>query len=447
MSKNILLTEEQFHSFIKNVVMEGFSLDPYYYQDSKGNTVKRDRLMYRPNQNDQLKKTATNDKNFNKGLLTNEFRVNINGEMQRKLNNSITTINVKWGYDAYKGEILIMVKGNRNQPYYHRYLIPQKSEITRCTYNNENVIFRFSQPTNTSQNSYNKNGIIKIPVYNLLKMSVNSNRGNSYEKDDKLGVDTHGYMNTEFGNDIENKTFKLTKSGIKCTALYNADLEKSPQNSKGGYIFSPLKKSEKGKYNKSHGSTATNQNRAIEDEKTPNKNIIQDESLMVFFNKTAMLIANYIRQNNINTIICPPSSSPLNEDIINLIRKRLPNGNLLKTYTDLFVKTKNDNGKEIQIKKLTPSQRGEIIQKPEDFINFNFDKYNSKQIQNIVTNNNVLMFDDNISVGTTLDNMGLLLQKLKPSFIGAVVIANIPKRSDRNFGNTQTKQSLTHSNS
>lgn len=55
--RQIKITEQQ----LKNIIVgEGFSFEPYYVKNKDGNTVKRQKMVYRPNLNTQSKKDAIN---------------------------------------------------------------------------------------------------------------------------------------------------------------------------------------------------------------------------------------------------------------------------------------------------------------------------------------------------------------------------------------------------
>lgn len=170
----------------------------------------------------------------------------------------------------------------------------------------------------------------------------------------------------------------------------------------------------------------------------------------VFYNKIVTYLAWYINKNNISTIIVPQSSSSLTTDIINKTKQKIPNGKLINSYNDLIVKNPNTlkinidkakennlNNDEIQnlqyrvnlankkgtysIKTFSGKERNVL----ENMFTINT-KY-SKNVNKLLNNQNVLVFDDNYSTGVTLDETCLLIKQFNPNSLIAITIGEIRK--------------------
>lgn len=184
--------------------------------------------------------------------------------------------------------------------------------------------------------------------------------------------------------------------------------------------------------------------------------IVQDKSMQIFYNKIITYLAWYVIKNNINTIIVPQSSSSLTTDIINKTKLKIPNGNLIYSFNDLIVK--NYNGLKIDMNKAKENNlNNDEIQDLQYRVNlankkgmYNIKTFSGKErnvlnnlftinskyqnyITKVITNKNVLVFDDNYSTGVTLDETCLQLQQYNPKSIVAITIGEIrkPKQSVR----------------
>lgn len=165
--RQIKITEQQ----LKNIIVgEGFSFEPYYVKNKDGNTVKRQKMVYRPNLNTQSKKDAIND--FNQNNLTNSFSIKLTKEMLKYMQNNHVAYSTKnylivnWEYKQNNGELLFTIKIDGYKPFiYHRIYIPYNSQLKKFYYDNNSkqFIVRFIQPSNS--NSFNKDGVIKLSFY------------------------------------------------------------------------------------------------------------------------------------------------------------------------------------------------------------------------------------------------------------------------------------------
>lgn len=178
--------------------------------------------------------------------------------------------------------------------------------------------------------------------------------------------------------------------------------------------------------------------------------------MQIFYNKIITYLAWYVIKNNINTIIVPQSSSSLTTDIINKTKLKIPNGNLIYSFNDLIVK--NYNGLKIDMNKAKENNlNNDEIQDLQYRVNlankkgmYNIKTFSGKErnvlnnlftinskyqnyITKVITNKNVLVFDDNYSTGVTLDETCLQLQQYNPKSIVAITIGEIrkPKQSVR----------------
>lgn len=453
--KKIKITEKQF-----NELTEGFAFEPYYVKNSDGNTIKRQKMLYRPNFNTQSKKDAVKDFNANK--LTNSFSVKITKEFLKYIQNEhigYTTkdlLNVNWEYKQDKGELLFNIKINNYMPFvYQRIYIPYNSKLNKFYYdiNSKQFIVRFTQPSNDK--NYNKNGVIKLSLEDVFKKTLDNNQ--NIKNNDNRGIDAGGYADTRFFNDnqpnrtlndVKSNVVTLEKSQVKCINLFNFNLASTETNSVGDKAFKPMKHSLRNIDNAS-----INPHRTTEPSYKGQKGtepIIQDRSMEVFYNKIVTYLAWYINKNNISTIIVPQSSSSLTTDIINKTKQKIPNGKLINSYNDLIVKNPNTlkinidkakenniNNDEIQnlqyrvnlankkgtysIKTFSGKERNVL----ENMFTINT-KY-SKNVNKLLNNQNVLVFDDNYSTGVTLDETCLLIKQFNPNSLIAITIGEIRK--------------------
>lgn len=71
--RKIVITETQ----VKNVICnEGFAFEPYYLQNRNGETIKRQKMLYKPNFN--VKSARENERQFDLNNLTNVFTIKLN---------------------------------------------------------------------------------------------------------------------------------------------------------------------------------------------------------------------------------------------------------------------------------------------------------------------------------------------------------------------------------
>lgn len=457
--KKIIITESQM-----NYIVEGLSFEPYYLK-SGDKTYKRTKMTYDPNFNTQ--RVDDKENLFNKtAQINNNFKIKLTDEMINYLNkkNKITTdsvLNVNWGYDKEKGEINCVLSIDKYKPSaYKRFYIPYNSELKsfKYDYNRNMFVIRFKQtPTN---NGYNKDGIAEIPFVDMLaRKEVNG----VYVHDKQKAIDASGYADTQFFD--KNQTIRtldntksqivtLPKSRVKCINIFNFNLTSSETNSLGYKAFKPMKHSEKSiARNDVQNPHRTN----IPSEPGQKKDyIVQDRSMEVFYNKIVMFLSNYVNKNNITLFMSPQSSSSLNSDIINKTKQKLPNGNLIPYYNNLIIK----NTQNLTIDKEKAQQMGmddNYINNLEYRLNlakkkdsFNIKTFPERErersvltnpfiinpqyinnIQKIINNQNIILFDDNYSTGITLDEICLLIKQYNPKAITAITIGNIksPKGS------------------
>lgn len=461
--RQIKITEQQ----LKNIIVgEGFSFEPYYVKNKDGNTVKRQKMVYRPNLNTQSKKDAIND--FNQNNLTNSFSIKLTKEMLKYMQNNHVAYSTKnylivnWEYKQNNGELLFTIKIDGYKPFiYHRIYIPYNSQLKKFYYDNNSkqFIVRFIQPSNS--NSFNKDGVIKLSFEDVLNKKLDNNQMAILNKN--KGIDSSGYADTRFFNDnqnnktldnIKSNVVTLEKSQVKCINLFNFNLASTETNSVGDKAFKPMKHSVRKIDTHSANPHRTNEPSFIRQKGT--EPIVQDKSMQIFYNKIITYLAWYVIKNNINTIIVPQSSSSLTTDIINKTKLKIPNGNLIYSFNDLIVK--NYNGLKIDMNKAKENNlNNDEIQDLQYRVNlankkgmYNIKTFSGKErnvlnnlftinskyqnyITKVITNKNVLVFDDNYSTGVTLDETCLQLQQYNPKSIVAITIEEIrkPKQSVR----------------
>lgn len=445
-------------------IIEGFDFEPYYFKGNDNKTYKRTKMLYDPNFNTQI---SVNKKDlFNKTTqIDNNFKLKLTDEMVDYLKDkrfNITTdsiLNVNWGYNKEKGEIncTLNVNGYKTTVYQQIY-IPYNAELKsfKYDYNNNVFVIRFKQTS--TNNGYNKDGVAEIPFVDML---ARTKIGGKYVYDKQKAMDASGYADTQFFD--KNQTIRtldntksqivtLPKSNVKCINIFNFNLTPSETNSLGYKAFKPMKHSEKSiARNNVQNPHRTN----IPSEPGQKKDyIVQDRSMEVFYNKIVMFLSNYANKNNITLFMSPQSSSSLNSDIINKAKQKLPNGNLIPYYNNLIIK----NTQNLTIDKEKAQQMG----MDNNYINnlnyrlnlakkkdsFNIKTFPEKErsvltnpfiinpqyinnIQKIINNQNIILFDDNYSTGITLDEICLLIKQYNPKAITAITIGNIksPKGS------------------
>lgn len=456
--KRIIITETQ----MKDVV-EGFSFEPYYFKGQDGKTYKRTKMLYDPNFNTQ--KVTDKENLFNKTTqLTNNFKIKLTKEMITCLKdkrNNITTksvLNVNWGYNIEKGEISCTLNIDNYKPVaYQQIYIPYNSELKSFTYNNISNMFIIRFKQTSTNNGYNKDGIIKVPFVDML---ARKQIDGMYVHDRQKGIDTSGYADTQFfdknqtnktWDNIKSQIVTLPKSNVKCINLFNFNLASTETNSLGDKAFKPMKHSKKSiarnDVQNPHRTNIPSQQGQKEDF------VVQDKNMEIFYNKIVMFMANYANKNNITLFITPQSSSSLNSDLINKTRQKLPNGNLIPYYNNLIIKNTQNVSVDVD--------KAQQIGMNNDYINnlkyrvelskkkksFNIKSFPQREryvltnpfiinpqyinnIQKIVNNQNIVIFDDNYSTGITLDEICLLVKQYSPKSITAITIGNIKKPKD-----------------
>ena len=160
---------------------------------------------------------------------------------------------------------------------------------------------------------------------------------------------------------------------------------------------------------------------------------IDDSDYEHFLNRTALFFFRYLKDKNIDTIFVMESSSDLAKNIALKIKKMLPdtsirlyNNSITKNIQNLKIKIDDDakisqperraiesiynkskDSGVFSIKKINPKHRKYFI----DWIEINRESINN------ITNKNILLFDDYITSGATLDEVSKELLKLSPSNI------------------------------
>lgn len=379
----------------------------------------------------------------------------------------VTTNNIlyiKWGYNQDKGEISYTINVGDYKPLtFSKIYVPYNSQIKKFYFDNKSnsFIINFKQPI--SNNSYiKKNGVIKINFEDAISKKLDNNNI-TYSHNVNTEIDNDAYADTRFFNDNQNnKTLDniksnvvvLEKSKVKCINLFNFNIASHPQNSTGDKTFKPMKHSVR-----NIDTHSMNPHRTVEPSYKGQKGtepIVQDRSMQIFYNKIVSYLAWYITKNNINTIIVPQSSSSLTTDIINKTKTKIPNGNLIYSFNDLIIK--NQNGLKIDMNKAKENNLNDNeIQDLKYRVNlankkgtYNIKTFSGKErnvlnnlfiinskyqnyITKVITDKNVLVFDDNYSTGVTLDETCLQLQQYNPKSIVAITIGEIrkPKESVR----------------
>lgn len=212
----------------------------------------------------------------------------------------------------------------------------------------------------------------------------------------------------------------------KLNFTYNK--QKSTKNSIGTKFgkgkFKPYKKSgsilnDKLVYSVYSTSGATDILKAL---KNKNDIFYDQEDYDYFINRTAMFIVKILRENKIQVVISPMSSSNLVQHVMDKVQEKNPN---LTYFTSVFKKVKPQDIKNIYLDddpRVTPKiqKRFEYIKsaaikneyfamikvdpKFRRFVRGFFDQIDPKVIQEC-TNKNVALFDDIISSGTTIAEM------------------------------------------
>lgn len=190
-------------------------------------------------------------------------------------------------------------------------------------------------------------------------------------------------------------------------------------------------------YSKNSGSDVTDILKSIKKAKD-GKFEIDDLDYDMFLSRTAIFFARYLKDKKIDSILVMESSSPLASDIAKKIKGMLPdtsisflansvvknidNLTLDKSEDDKISQSELDGLKklydraketgEFSIKKIHPRHRKYFT---------NWIKVNEEAIKKI-TNKNVILFDDYITSGATLDEACREILKLSPESLSVITL-------------------------
>ena len=183
---------------------------------------------------------------------------------------------------------------------------------------------------------------------------------NSKENDIEF---THGKSNDGLPDKIDIKKNKLNE--IDVYSIYYAPEYDSNKNH---FKFSPAL----------HGLKKTNFNK---------------KAVQWFLNKSAIASQKIIRKNKIDYIVMPKSSSALVSEFAKMLKQKNPK---IEIIFDTFVKKSN-----LELKSIEPEKRKEIG---------NIFNASSNDVYNKLKNKNVLLLDDIMTTGTTLEMLNDLLK-------------------------------------
>jgi phosphoribosylpyrophosphate synthetase len=220
----------------------------------------------------------------------------------------------------------------------------------------------------------------------------------------------------------------------------NTSLGKSSANIKFSPRISTLKNSRVkvvSAYSKNTGGEVTDILKSIKKTKD-SKYSLEQKDYDHFLNRTAIFFVRYLKDKNIDSIFVMESSSPLAGDIALKIKNMLPNtsikflGNsIIKNIENLTIEKSEDDKisdsemegleklynkaketGEFSIKKIHPRHRKFFT----NWIQVN------KEAINSITNKNIILFDDYITSGATLDEACKELLKLSPESINVITL-------------------------
>lgn len=219
----------------------------------------------------------------------------------------------------------------------------------------------------------------------------------------------------------------------------NTSLGKSSKNIKFNPRISTLKNSRVrvvSAYSKNTGNDVTDILKSIKKTKD-SKFEVKQEEYEKFINRTAIFFVRYLKNKNIDSIFVMESSSSLASDIAMKIKSMLPdtsikyvNNSILKNIDNIKLDT---NGEKISEKEIQGLQK--LIDKTKETGEFsikkihprhrkfftNWIKVNEDAIRSI-TNKNIILFDDYITSGATLDEAAREILKLSPTSIEAITL-------------------------
>lgn len=237
----------------------------------------------------------------------------------------------------------------------------------------------------------------------------------------------------------QNDTIAFDYNTKEKTKNINTSLGKNSANIKFAPRISTLKNSQVkviSAYSKNTGSDVTDVLKSIKQTKDKKYSINQND-YEHFINRTAIFFVRYLKNKNIDSIFVMESSSPLARDIAIKIKNMLPNtsikfleNSVVKNIENITIekgdekisdteliglnklldKAKSSN--EFSIKKIHPRHRKFFT---------NWIKINEDAIKNI-TNKNIILFDDYITSGATLDEACREILKLSPESIEVITL-------------------------
>lgn len=159
---------------------------------------------------------------------------------------------------------------------------------------------------------------------------------------------------------------------------------------------------------------------------------IDDEELKKFLNRTSVYVNRLIKDKNIDTIIKLPSSSSIGNDFIGLIINKMSHSNVV-VYLDKIVKnmknvkvsttSKLPNNIRDKISKMILSDDFQIKKLPPKYRKFveGFMEIDASVFRNIF-NKDILVIDDYITSGISMDDVCVCLLKMNPKSITGLTI-------------------------
>lgn len=189
-------------------------------------------------------------------------------------------------------------------------------------------------------------------------------------------------------------------------------------------------------YSKNTGALVTDILKSIKQSKDKKYSISQDD-YNHFINRTAIFFVRYLKNKNIDSIFVMESSSTLARDIAIKIKDMLPNtsikfleNSVVKNIENITIEKGEEKisdtellglqklldkakiSNEFSIKKIHPRHRKFFT---------NWIKVNENAIKNI-TDKNIILFDDYITSGATLDEACREILKLSPKSIEVITL-------------------------
>jgi len=259
-------------------------------------------------------------------------------------------------------------------------------------------------------------------------------------RDNMLEILPYGDHTIEEGISIEDDKIKIDYNKNDEDDNINTRLGKSSKNIKFEPRITTLKNSRTpvlSVYNKISNKDTTEIIKDIKSKKSDRKYGVTDEDYETFINRTAIFYGKYLKNQDIDTIFVMESKSSLAEDLTMRIKSILPDTTIkilkksivknienltldkegvkiydteFKILTDFYNKVKNTG--EFSVKKIHPKHRSLFK---------NWIKINEDSIR-YITNKNVLIIDDYITSGSTLDEVCTQILKLSPKSLKCLTI-------------------------